>query len=93
MNITSNPFQTTGSTSDAPLEDPNIDGPKVPIEELISFARHAKLTQMKAAIDYLPNKKFDNTLVQVKTMMMMMMMMMIIIIIMILMINYCDDCR
>ena len=91
MNITSNPFQTTGSTSDAPLEDPNIDGPKVPIEELISFARHAKLTQMKAAIDYLPNKKFDNTLVQVKAMMMMMII--IIIIVMILMINYCDDCR
>lgn len=86
MNITSNPFQTTGSTSDAPLEDPNIDGPKVPIEELISFARHAKLTQMKAAIDYLPNKKFDSTLVQVKTMMMLIFMMMMILTIM-----YDDD--
>jgi hypothetical protein len=43
-----------------------IDGPNVPIEELISLVRHSKLAQIKDALDYLPNKKFDKSLVQVR---------------------------
>lgn len=46
-------------------EDAMIDGPGVPIEELISLVRHSKLPQIKDALDYLPNKKFDKSLVQV----------------------------
>jgi hypothetical protein len=47
------------------LQDAMIDGPNVPIEELISLVRHSKLAQIKDALDYLPNKKFDKSLVQV----------------------------
>ena len=49
-------------------EDAMIDGPNVPIEELISLVRHSKLAQIKDALDYLPNKKFDKSLVQVRMM-------------------------
>ena len=59
-----NPFQT-GPGDVAAVEDPNIDGPKIPIEELLSLVRHSKLAQIKSALDYLPNKKFDKALIQV----------------------------
>ena len=42
-----------------------IDGPKIPLSELMSLVRHSKLSLVKQALDYLPNKTFDKTLVQV----------------------------
>lgn len=69
VNIASNPFKSggpggggAGGMSD---EDLMIDGPKIPIEELISLVRHSKLATIKEALDYMPNKKFDKSLVQV----------------------------
>ena len=44
----------------------NIDGPKITLDELFSLVRHSKFSTIKEALDYLPNKKFDPTLVQVK---------------------------
>ena len=40
------------------------DGPKVPLSELFSYVRNAKISLLKAALDYLPTKKFDKSLVQ-----------------------------
>eukprot|EP01034_Spumella_vulgaris_P023983 gene23983-30270_t len=42
----------------------NIDGPKIPLAELFSLVRHSKFSLLKEAIDYMPNKPFDKTLVQ-----------------------------
>jgi hypothetical protein len=44
-----------------------VDGPKVPMQELFSYVRHAKLNLLKEALDYLPNKPFDPSLVQVSS--------------------------
>lgn len=57
-----NPFQNNGV-----LEDDRrfMDGPKVKLPELMSFVRHSKMSLLKEALDYLPNKKFDKTLVKV----------------------------
>lgn len=41
-----------------------IDGPKIPLAELFSLVRHSKVSLIKEALDYLPNKKFDKSLVQ-----------------------------
>lgn len=43
----------------------HIDGPKIPLSELFSLVRHSKFSLIKDAIDYLPNKTFDTSLVQV----------------------------
>jgi hypothetical protein len=42
----------------------HMEGPKVPLMELFSYVRNSKFTMLKAALDYLPNKKFDKSLVQ-----------------------------
>ena len=42
-----------------------MDGPSVTIAELVSYVRHSKFSLIKEALDYLPNKPFDKTLVQV----------------------------
>lgn len=64
-----NPFQPEGGESGGGIGGPGedrrfIDGPKVSLQELFSFVRHSKLTLLKEAVDYLPNKKFDKTLVK-----------------------------
>lgn len=75
VNLSANPFRPgsdgpkgpgTGGGPSGLDEDAMIDGPGVPIEELISLVRHSKLAQIKDALDYLPNKKFDKSLVQVR---------------------------
>lgn len=48
-----------------PDEDRNINGPKLPLPELFSLVRHSKFSAIKDAIDYVPNKTFDKSLVQV----------------------------
>lgn len=54
-------------SSNRPEEDSRIiEGPRVSIQELFSYVRHSKLSMLKEAIDYLPNKPFDKSLVQVK---------------------------
>ena len=40
------------------------DGPKVSLSELFSYVRNSKISLLKAALDYLPTKKFDKSLVQ-----------------------------
>ncbi len=52
-------------TFDKRDENKNLDGPKISINELFSLVRHSKFSFIKEALDYLPNKKFDKTLVQV----------------------------
>jgi ankyrin repeat protein len=42
-----------------------IDGPKLSLEELFSLVRHSKFNLLKEALDYLPNRDFDNSLVRV----------------------------
>eukprot|EP00981_Chlorochromonas_danica_P002157 scaffold428_cov168-Ochromonas_danica.AAC.22 len=52
-------------SSNRPEEDSRIiEGPRVSIQELFSYVRHSKLSMLKEAIDYLPNKPFDKSLVQ-----------------------------
>ena len=62
-----------GSAAGADLGGPKLpgdtnrvteDGPKLPLNELFSLVRHSKFSLIKEALDYLPNKKFDKTLVQ-----------------------------
>ena len=72
MNLANNPFRpgtaagaAAGGGPGGADEDAMIDGPSIPIEELISLVRHSKLATIKDALDYLPNKKFDKSLVQV----------------------------
>ena len=38
--------------------------PKISLEELFSLVRHSKFSLLKEALDFLPNKKFDPTLIQ-----------------------------
>lgn len=66
-----NPFQSgpggTAMGTSGPDDDRSmIDGPKIPLSELFSLVRHSKFTLIKEAIDYLPNKTFDKSLVQVR---------------------------
>lgn len=72
--MASNPFKQGASTNGGSSamsgmpgsdEDAMLDGPNIPIEELISLVRHSKLATIKEALDYMPNKKFDKSLVQV----------------------------
>ena len=41
------------------------EGPKISMEELFSIVRHSKYPLLKEALDYLPRKDFDKTLVSV----------------------------
>lgn len=41
------------------------EGPKITLEELFSIVRHSKFSLLKEALDYLPRKDFDNSLVSV----------------------------
>lgn len=74
VNLNNNPFKQGGASSGASAalagmpgadEEAMLDGPNIPIEELISLVRHSKLATIKEALDYMPNKKFDKALVQV----------------------------
>lgn len=47
------------------MEDRLIDGPKIPLSELFSLVRHSKFSLLKDALDYLPTKPFDKSLIQV----------------------------
>lgn len=62
-----NPFKGAAGTAsqDAQGDRRQIDGPKIPLQELFSLVRHSKLALIKEALDYLPSKKFDKSLVQV----------------------------
>lgn len=63
----SNPFDSgDGGKIGAPGEERRfIDGPKIPLSEIFSLVRHSKLSLIKQALDYLPNKAYDKTLTQV----------------------------
>jgi hypothetical protein len=54
-----------GAGASGGAEARNIDGPKVSLEELMSYVRNSKVNLLKEALDYLPTKKFDKSLVQV----------------------------
>lgn len=41
-----------------------MDGPKVSLLELFSLVRHSKVSLIKEALDYLPSKKFDKSLIK-----------------------------
>jgi hypothetical protein len=62
-NFPDNPFKpnSTVNTSDRR----HMDGPSLSIDEILSLVRHSKLALLKEALDYIPNKPFDKTLVQV----------------------------
>lgn len=65
QNFPKNPFKPNeGQGGDGSMDDKMIDGPKVPLNELFSLVRHSKLSLLKDALDYLPNKAFDKSLVQ-----------------------------
>lgn len=53
-----------GKQTGADNDDRAIDGPKVPLAELFSYVRHSKFGMLKDAIDYLPSKAFDKSLIQ-----------------------------
>ena len=59
-----NPFQT-GDGDVNGVDRRQIDGPSITIDEILSLVRHSKLSLLKEAMDYLPNKPFDKSLVQV----------------------------
>lgn len=60
-NFPKNPFKPN-ETGD---EDNDGQGvPNIPLPDLFSLVRHSKLSQIKAALDYLPNKSFDKALIQ-----------------------------
>lgn len=42
-----------------------MEGPRISLTELMSIVRHSKFTLLKEALDYLPNKSFDKSLVRV----------------------------
>jgi pimeloyl-ACP methyl ester carboxylesterase/CheY-like chemotaxis protein len=62
-----NPFKPNeggGDNGEGGADDRrHIDGPKVPLPELFSLVRHSKMSLVKEALDYLPNKKFEKSLV------------------------------
>ena len=59
-----NPFKTDDGNVNG-VDRRQIDGPTITIDEILSLVRHSKLTLLKEAMDYLPNKPFDKSLVQV----------------------------
>jgi hypothetical protein len=58
-------FENMGAPGGPDVNERNMDGPKVPLTELFSFVRHSKFSLLKDAVDYLPTKSFDKSLVQV----------------------------
>lgn len=54
-----------GATTSGGTDRRIMDGPKIPLVELFSLVRHSKISLIKEALDYLPNKKFDKSLVSV----------------------------
>jgi hypothetical protein len=54
-----------GSASAALLDGELAKGPKVSFQDLVSLTRHSKFVELKEALDYLPDKLFDKTLVKV----------------------------
>lgn len=54
------PDQTGNAEDDSRM----VEGPRIPLSELFSFVRHSKFSHLKEAIDYLPNKPFDKSLIQ-----------------------------
>jgi hypothetical protein len=55
--------QTSGSNNEGRRD---MDGPRISLEELFSLVRHSKFPLIKEALDYLPNKEFDNGVVRVR---------------------------
>jgi hypothetical protein len=64
-NFPPNPFKPNEKIGGDGEDRRHIDGPNIPLEELLSLVRHSKFSQIKEHLDYLPNKNFDKTLVQV----------------------------
>ena len=62
QNFPKNPFKPNEEDDGQDI----TDGPNIALHDLFSLVRHSKLAQIKAAIDYLPNKAFDKALVQVR---------------------------
>jgi len=58
-----NPFKPHDTVNGADRR--HMDGPQLSIDEILSLVRHSKLSLLKEALDYIPNKPFDKTLVQV----------------------------
>lgn len=58
-------FDSEFSVSDAKEDRRSIDGPSIGLEELFSLVRHSKFSLLKEALDYLPDKSFDKSLVRV----------------------------
>jgi len=58
-----NPFKSGGAGPDSDSKQTAADL-KVPFAELVSFVRHSKFSLLKDALDFLPNKKFDKTLMK-----------------------------
>jgi hypothetical protein len=58
-----NPFNTKDNVNS--VDRRNMDGPSISIDEILSLVRHSKLSLLKEALDYLPNKPFDKSLIQV----------------------------
>ena len=67
QNFPKNPFKPNeGKSGDDAFDEKMIDGPRIALPELFSLVRHSKLSLLKDALDYLPNKAFDKSLVQVQ---------------------------
>jgi len=67
QNFPKNPFKPNEGGKGGPgesAEDRLIDGPKIPLTELFSLVRHSKFSLLKDALDYLPSKPFDKSLIQ-----------------------------
>lgn len=60
----SNPFANGEGGNGDDDDRAHIDGPKIPLAELFSLVRHSKFSLLKEAVDYMPNKPFDSSLVQ-----------------------------
>ena len=60
------PRSSTRSTMMPGETKQSAAGPAVSMEELFSYTRHSKFNQIKEALDYLPNKPFDESFIQVK---------------------------
>ncbi len=59
-------FDGVSSDGGADAADRTMEGPKVSLQELFSLVRHSKFSLLKEAIDYLPTKPFDKSLIQVR---------------------------
>ena len=62
-NFPDNPFKPRDTVNAADRR--HMDGPTLSIDEILSLVRHSKLSLLKDALDHIPNKPFDKTLVQV----------------------------